>query len=329
MRLIIVFGIFLMACQSPVIKKDYGFVPGEIWSDVDGHAINAHGGGMLVVNKTYYWYGEIKEGKTRLVPGQNWEDYRVDAGGISCYSSEDLVHWKNLGVVLKPDLQDSSSDLHISRVIERPKVIFNKNTGKYVMWMHIDRDDYSAARAGVAVADRPEGPFTYLRSERPNGNMSRDMTIFQDEDGRAYHFYSSENNSTMHVCELSQDYLSHTMNDKRILIGQSREAPVVIKHDRKYFLITSATTGWSPNAASTAVADSVMGDWSVKKNPCVGVDADSSFHSQGTYAFRLNDSLWIYMADRWNKTDLPDSRYVWLPMRFLGEEPVVEWRDKW
>jgi len=48
--------------------------------------INAHGAGVLFHNGVYYLYGEIKKGKTWLVPGQTWEDYRVPAGGVSCYS---------------------------------------------------------------------------------------------------------------------------------------------------------------------------------------------------------------------------------------------------
>ena len=44
-------------------------------------------------------FGEIKKGKTWLVPNQSWEDYRVPAGGVSCYSSKDLVKWKYEGLL--------------------------------------------------------------------------------------------------------------------------------------------------------------------------------------------------------------------------------------
>ena len=97
------------------------------WLDTDGHFINAHGAGVLFHDGEYYLYGEIKKGKTKLVPGQDWEDYRVDAGGVSCYSSRDLVHWKNEGVALAPNPTDTASDLYIGRVVERPKVIYNRS----------------------------------------------------------------------------------------------------------------------------------------------------------------------------------------------------------
>ena len=276
--------------------------------------INAHGAGVMEHDGVYYLYGEIKKGKTRLVPGQNWEDYRVDAGGVSCYSSRDLVHWENEGVALAPNGTDTASDLYVGRVIERPKVIYNAVTKKYVTWMHIDRDDYGAARAGVAVSDKPQGPFRYLGSVRPNGQMSRDMTVFQDGDGRAYLVYTSENNNTMQVCLLSGDYLSPTAVYRRILIGQRREAPAVFKASGKYYLITSLCSGWDPNAATVAVADSMLGEWVQGGNPCVGADAETTFHSQSTYVLPLAGNRFLFMADRWEKTDLEKSGYLWLPL---------------
>ena len=157
------------------------------------------------------------------------------------------------------------------------------------------------------------------------------MTIYQGEDGKAYHFYSSENNATMHVCLLSDDYLSHTTNDKRILINQSREAPAVFKYKDKYYLITSGCTGWSPNEASYAVAGSIMGEWKQYGNPCKGNDADKTFYAQSTYVIPADaaNGKFIFMADRWNKTDLEDSRYIWLPLIMKNDEPEINWLDKW
>jgi len=253
----------------------------------------------------------------------------VDASGISCYSSTDLLHWKFEGVALAPDKKDSNSDIHYTKVIERPKVIYNDHTKKFVMWMHIDKDDYGYAHAGVAVSDRPAGPYHFLGSMQPNGQMSRDMTLFKDDDGRAYHIYSSESNQTMHICLLTDDYLKPTSTYKRILVNGNREAPALFKHDGKYYLITSLCTGWDPNKALYAMADSVLGDWKQIDNPCTGPDADMTYHAQSTYVLPLAGNDYIFMADRWNKTDLENSRYVWLPMKFTGGKPVIQWKDEW
>ena len=237
------------------------FTPSEIWKDTEGNTINAHGGGLLLHNGIYYWFGEIKKSETfRVSRVTSWEDYRVNAGGISCYCSKDLINWQYEGVALSPNTKDSLNDLHTSKVIERPKVIYNKKTGKFVMWVHLDNEDCSYASSGVGVSDKPNGPYHFIKSEKSNGNDARDMTIFQDDDGKAYHFYSSEGNATMHITLLSDDYLEHTKTETRILINQSREAPAVIKFNNKYYLFSSACTGWAPNAASYTTADNIMGE---------------------------------------------------------------------
>jgi beta-xylosidase len=140
------------------------------------------------------------------------------------------------------------------------------------------------------------------------------MTAFQDDNGNAYLIYSSENNNTMQICELSDDYLSPTKNYIRILENQRREAPAMFKHDGKYYLITSLCSGWDANPARYAIADSVMGNWQQQGNPCIGKDSSTTFNSQSTYVLSAKNGEFIFMADRWNKTDLENSKYLWLPL---------------
>jgi hypothetical protein len=64
--------------------------------------------------------------------------------------------------------------------------VHNKQTGKYIMWAHIDSADYGEAKVGVAIGDRVCGKYTYLRSERPLGFESRDSGVFIDDDGKGY-----------------------------------------------------------------------------------------------------------------------------------------------
>jgi beta-xylosidase len=294
--------------------------------DTDGNFINAHGAGVLYHDGVYYLFGEIKKGKTWLVAGQSWEDYRVPAGGISCYSSNDLKRWKYEGVALSPVKGDPKSDLDTGRVIERPKVIYNSRTKQFVMWMHIDKKDYSYSQSGVAVSDKPTGPYRYLHSVKPNGQMSRDMTLFKDDDGKAYLIYSSEENNTMQVCLLSSDYLSPTKTYSRILIGRRREAPALFKNGGRYYLITSSCTGWSPNAATYAVADKPMGPWKEYGNPCTGSGAETTFEAQSTYVLPLKGKAnnYIFMADKWNKLDLGKSDYIWLPLIINNGKVVIK-----
>ncbi len=75
------------------------FQPGKIWLDTDGNPIQAHGGGILYDQGIYYWFGENKDGETKLDPNISpW--HRVDVIGVSCYSSKDLLNWNYEGLVL-------------------------------------------------------------------------------------------------------------------------------------------------------------------------------------------------------------------------------------
>jgi hypothetical protein len=328
-------GLLLLLSATAAASRPAGadeFRPGEVWLDAAGQPINAHGGGMLFHKGTYYWYGENKAGRTWLPKSTKaWDGYRVDVTGIRCYSSKDLLRWQNEGLVLKAVSDDPDHDLHPSKVCERPKVLFNPRTKKFVMWMHIDSQDYKSARAGVAVADQPTGPFTYLESVRPEGQDSRDQTLFQDDDGKAYRIYSSEDNDTTYVSLLTDDYLKHSGRFARVFEKRRMEAQVVFKHADRYWFIASGCTGWDPNPARSAVADSIWGPWKELGNPCRGRKAARTFGGQSTFVFPApgRENAFIFMADRWNKKRLPDSRYLWLPLVFDGGRPVLPWRASW
>ncbi|KAJ1697458.1 hypothetical protein LUZ63_005970 [Rhynchospora breviuscula] len=305
------------------------FYPGHVWLDTDGNPIQAHGGGILFDDrrKTYYWYGENKDGTTYHTQPKGTA--RVDIIGVSCYSSKNLWSWKYEGIVLRGEQQNVTHDLYKTNVLERPKVIYNSKTNQYVMWMHIDDGNYTKASVGVAVSKSPTGPFTYLYSMRPHGSDSRDMTLFEDDDGRAYLMYSARDNVDFHIGPLTEDYLGLTGVMKKILVRQHREAPAVFKHGGTYYMITSGCSGWAPNRAMAHAAPSIMGPWENVGNPCVGgnrVLRLTTFFSQSTFVLPLPGlpGSFIFMADRWNPSNLRDSRYVWLPLKVgsLADEPM-------
>ena len=119
--------------------------PGQIWPDDEGHHIQAHGGGIIKIKDTYYWYGE--ERRKGLDTNKRY---------VSCYASKDLINWKFRGDVLQ--LTDPEH-LGPKWIMERPKVYYNKNTGKCVMYFHLDNRTYKFASVGIAVCDKPDGDF--------------------------------------------------------------------------------------------------------------------------------------------------------------------------
>lgn len=368
----------VLACTTAAAKGT--FRPGQLWPDNRGKHINAHGGGIVYHRGTYYWFGEHKSDSTSSA-----------LVGVTCYSSSNLTDWRYRGVALK--VSDSPGhDIERGCILERPKVVYCRRTRKFVMWFHLELKGrgYNEARYGVATADRPEGPYTYVRSGRvcpgkwpmefgtgqlavldtldaarypkwwtpewydgvakgmmtkrdrmphtagghtmQGGQMARDQTIFVDDDGKAYHIYSSEDNLTLQIAELTDDYTAHTGRYTRVAPGDMNEAPAIFRHGGYYWMITSGCTGWAPNAARLFRAPSIWGPWAKLPNPCKGPYADTTFGSQGTYILRVEGKkdLFVFMADQWRPDHPSDARYVWLPIAFGKEgRPELSWRDEW
>jgi beta-glucanase (GH16 family) len=360
--------LFLLSCSFVQAQNKTDFIyPENLWFDNEGKIINAHGGGMLYFEGKYYWFGEHKGEKNNAA-----------LVGVTCYSSSDLYNWRNEGIAL-PVSENQDSPIVTGCTIERPKVIYNSNTGKFVMYFHLELKGrgYEAAHIGVAVSDEVTGPYQLIKNGRvnpgkwplnmsekqrqseikhndfkewwtpewmnaikdglfvrrdfENGQMSRDMTLFVDDDNKVYHIYSSEDNLTLQIAELTADYLDYTGRYIRIEPGGHNEAPAIFKKDGRYFMITSGCTGWEPNAARLLVADDIMGDWVLHPNPCKGKDAELTFHSQSTYILPVQGkkNAFIFMADRWRPRNPIDGRYVWLPILFEKGIPVLKWFNEW
>ena len=171
----------------------------------------------------------------------------------------------------------------------------------------------------------------FVKRDLKDGQMSRDMTLFVDDDGKAYHIYSSEDNLTLQIAELTDDYLSHTGKYIRIFPGGHNEAPAIFKKEGTYWMITSGCTGWDPNKARLLTADSILGEWKQLPNPCVGEAADMTFGGQSTYILPLPEKgQFVFMADMWRPKSLADSRYIWLPVQFDDKGvPFIKWMDRW
>ncbi|MEV4172944.1 RICIN domain-containing protein [Nonomuraea sp. NPDC049709] len=276
---------------------------GAQFTDTSGNQLHAHGGGVLKVGSYYYWFGENRnaDGTFRYV---------------SAYRSSDLRTWEFRNHVLT---QSSAAELQVAN-IERPKVIHNAATGQFVMWMHKENGrDYGEARAAVAVSNTVDGAYTYLRSFRPLGHMSRDITAFVDTDGTGYMISAADENYDLHVYRLSADY-TDVATLARMWDGDHREAPAMFKRNGVYFLLTSGATGWQPNQAKYATATSITGPWSAWQNA-----GDSlTFGSQPAYVLPVqgtSGTSYLYLGDRWAGAwggPVNDSRYVWLPIQFTG-----------
>lgn len=296
---------------------------GSMWYDDAGRPIQAHGGMILKHNGKWYWYGEHK-GAPNLTNMSGDNLLRVNFIGISCYSSDNLRDWHYEGLVFEPQ---SKGMLCPENVCERPKVVYNGKTKEFVMWMHVDLPDYCYAGVGVAVSKIPTGPFQLLYTKRPNGQDSRDMTVFVDYDDTAYLVHSSNWNQTMNISRLTEDYRDVDGLYVSVLIDQNREAPAIIYEQGRYYMITSGCTGWNYNSALVAESHNVLGRWKLIDNPCEGDGYRDTFKGQSTYLFRDGEQIYL-LLDHWIPESLQDSGYSILPVFVDGGRVRVVWKDK-
>ena len=275
---------------------------GEMWLDDLGNPIQAHGGNIIKYENKWYWYGENKS-----APNCH-NQQRVDFIGISCYSSSDLLNWHYEGLALKCKEAGSGHILEPKNVVERPKVVYNKKTKQFVMWMHVDTPDYVYAGIGVATSKTPTGPFDFLYCEQPNRQDSRDMTVFVDVDDTAYLVHSSNWNKTLNVARLTEDYTKTDGFYVSVLNDQEREAPAVFSKDNMYYMVTSGCTGWAYNSALYAESPFLLGKWKLIDNPCEGPNYRDTFRGQSTYVFEDNGNYYL-MLDHWIPENLQNSGY--------------------
>ena len=156
--------------------------PGKPWFDTNGKRIQAHGGSIIVVDGTYYWYGENKE-KTDGTNG-------IWTWGVRCYASGDLYNWEDKGLIIEPVLTDETSSLNpYKAMMDRPHIIYNERTKKFVCWMKIMNFDGTQTET-VMTADNILGPYEMVRDHlRPLGMSAGDFDLAVAPDGKAYYYF--------------------------------------------------------------------------------------------------------------------------------------------
>ncbi|WP_346618480.1 family 43 glycosylhydrolase [Blastococcus montanus] len=335
--------------------------PGQVWLDTNGNRIQAHGGSILHVDGTFYWYGENKE---RSTPGSGiWH------WGIRCYSSTDLYDWEDRGLIIPPAPDDPDSPLHPAENVDRPHILYNECTRKYVCWLKIMGEGHTQ-ESTVLVADSILGPYEIVRTGmRPLGMNAGDFDlVVHPDDGKAYYYFERVHGELI-CADLTDDYTDvtghYSTRFPRPHPPAVREAPAYFRRGARHYLFTSGTSWYFPNRSQVATAETYHGPWTVFGDPHPGDPTGTSFGSQVTSVFRHpgKRDLYIALADRWLPSTPPEvsravhddmarvfggggepdpelsaefatadtsvADYVWLPVRFDGGMPVLDWHDEW
>ena len=304
-KFLLVAASLIMLMQAYAQKQTF-IKPGEVWPDEDGNHIQAHGGGIIKIKDTYYWYGE--ERRQGLDTGFRY---------VSCYSSKDMMNWKFRGDVVK---MSDPENLGYRWVLERPKVFYNKDSKKYVMYFHLDDRSYKLARVGIAVSDKPDGNFTYVKSFRPLGHESRDIGQFIDDDGSAYLEFE-DRPLGFHIAKLSADYMN--VEKEMCLVKAHMEGGAIVHYNGLYYSIGSALTGWRANPNKYATAPSLEGPWTEFRD--VAPPETNTYGSQSTMLIKVTgkkSTTVIFMGDQWKPSTQWDSRYLWMPLQ-IGDGKLL------
>ncbi|MFI0353159.1 RICIN domain-containing protein [Actinomadura sp. 9N407] len=273
-----------------------------------GKVVHAHAGGMIKVGGHYYWFGQNAHSTNR---------FRF----ISVYRSADLRTWRFRNHVLT---QASADELNVAG-LWRPKVIYNARTRRYVLWMRKEKKegDFRQGRVAVATSATVDGDYTYRGSFRPLGVKSFDMSVFRDDDGRAYLISTTNDQKDLTIFRLTSDYRRPAAR-VATLRGVGREAASMFKRDGVYFIVSSGVTGWQPNQAKYTSARRITGPWSRHSN----IGDSIAYGSQAASVLPVQGSTttsYLYMGDRnanaWGGR-INGSEYVWLPLRFPSRRSV-------
>ena len=293
---LLLFACLMAGCTTVGLQT---IKPGAVWPDDRGQHIQAHGGGILKVGDTYYWFGEDR---TRgMDPSRRY---------VSCYSSKDLAHWTFRNQVVK--LTDPEN-LGRGWVLERPKVFYNAKTKKFVMYAHLDDGRYQLASVAVLICDTVDGDYKYLKSFRPLGHESRDIGQFVDDDGTAYLIFE-DRPFGFRIATLSDDYL--TVEKEICLISEHMEGGAIVHYGNLYYAIGSALTGWSPNPNRFATATTLAGPWSEFKD--IAPPENNTYGAQSTLLLKVvghKATTVVFMGDIWKPNTQWDSRYLWMPVQ--------------
>lgn len=310
MRHLFVLLITAVASVVCFAHKHVTVTNGQLWYDTKGNVVQAHGGNFLYEKGTWYLVGEDRS-----------NPYHPD---VNLYSTRDFKKWKFCGKIIQNGV--TTAELGTTRLIERPKLLHCKKTGKYVIWCHYEASDYSASEVGVFSADRITGPYRLEWCGRPLGIKSRDCNVFVDDDGTAYFISTIEENRHLGLFRLSDDYLQ-PLECTVLMRDQRREAPAIARVGDTYYMLSSACTGWEPNQCMLSWSKSLTGGWS----PLTPIGDKTAFDTQAS-SIMLNsplgeDGRGLYIGDRWKDPDLPQSKIIMFPIRLHDGTCDFEYKE--
>lgn len=218
------------------------------------HGAPAHAGNPVIKG----WYADpeaaIFDKQYWIYP--TWSDAYDRQLFFDAFSSPDLVRWTR-----HPHVLDVHAVSWAKRAMWAPAIV--AKDGRYYLFFAANdiQDDKQTGGIGVAVADRPEGPFRDLLGKPlvgkfHNGAQPIDQSVFRDDDGQYYLIYGGWKHAN--IARLKDDFTGFLpFNDgtvfREITPEHYVEGPMMFKRDGRYYLMWSEG-GWTGPDYSVAYA---------------------------------------------------------------------------
>lgn len=220
---------------------------------VDNNGNRIYGGdpSVLVDGDTVYLYVGHDNSTDSEV---NRAIYNMDSW--ICYSTKDMKNWKYEGPIMKADKgsvtwASTDTSAWAAQVAKRK----NSNTGKdryYLYYCTWDATSQGKQSIGVAVADKPTGPFKDIGKPLVKGTLTTpqssnwddiDPTVWVDTDSKGVeHRYLAWGNSRLYICELNEDMISvkDINGDGKITCGESSKKADILYRSGSLTMYTEA-----------------------------------------------------------------------------------------
>jgi beta-xylosidase len=265
----------------------------------------------LKVGDTYYMY-------------PTYDSYK----GFHAFTSKDLVHWKDEGVVFNdPRGGDWAPGLFQNK----------RGDGKFYLYYTdstvLNSSGIDNKQIGVAIADGPLGPF---KDKAVLVDNAIDPQLFQDDDGKMYLYYVHFDNGFKLSAQRMRDPVTK-QGDPVVVIypseewemrsGWVTEGPFMLKHNGTYYLMYSGSGADTPNyGIGYATSKSPMGPFTkYKGNPIVHRGGNVIGPGHHCVIEGPDGKLWMLYHQKWND-NISYHRFLALDPIWFDDQGVLHAR---
>lgn len=312
--------------RAAVITND------TFWRDTSGNPIYSQGGGIFKFGAKYYWYGVKYNGAVTYQANPTSKNSDTSFNAVTCYSSTDLVNWSFENNILTT----STSGMAGISWFGRLGVVFNANTGKYVLLAQCFYTDGTTGEF-FATGSSPTANFAFNNIQYPvpgvANNTTGDQTVFTDTDGKSYLVCSSSSGrSGWYVAKIRESDSLAVETAVRIGGGAGREGNCMFKYNGRYYFCSSDLHGWNASHCYVISSTSIQGTYSAE-SVMAGTDADFCHVSQTGFFVTVtgtSGTTVIFAGDRWADFAGNGIGYnQWCPLTFSGTTPTFKSVNKW